>query len=184
NQQVDQQIWKSWLADFLILIVNSLRAGQTFMQGCSVAVVESPNPISTEFKQVIKEVNLGMPEQESMENMLTRVPSEELKIVVSAYIIQRKVGGNLAEILDTTAETIRERIKIQGQISVLTTQGKLSGSLVGALPFVLGFILAGLNPQYMAPLISTIPGYVCIGIVVVLQSIGAFAIWRIVDIEI
>lgn len=172
------------LAEFLILIVNSLRAGQTFMQGCSVAVVESPDPISTEFKQVIKEVNLGMPEQESMENMLTRVPCEELKIVVSAYIIQRKVGGNLAEILETTAETIRERIKIQGQIKVLTTQGKLSGTLVGALPFVLGFILTTLNGEYMEPLISTIPGYFCIGLAVIMQAIGAFAIWKIVDIQI
>jgi len=172
------------LAEFLILIVNSLRAGQTFMQGCSVAVVESPDPISTEFKQVIKEVNLGMPEQESMENMLTRVPCEELKIVVSAYIIQRKVGGNLAEILETTAETIRERIKIQGQIKVLTTQGKLSGSLVGALPFVLGFILTTLNGEYMQPLISTVPGYFCIGLAVIMQAIGAFAIWKIVDIQI
>jgi tight adherence protein B len=172
------------LAEFLILIVNSLRAGQTFMQGCSVAVVESPNPISTEFRQVIKEVNLGMQEQESMQNMLMRVPSEELKIVISAYIIQRKVGGNLAEILETTAETIRERIKIQGQIKVLTTQGKLSGFLVGLLPVVLGFILVGLNPEYMQPLIGTLPGYICIGIAVIMQAIGAFVIWKIVDIEI
>lgn len=172
------------LADFLILIVNSLRAGQTFMQGCSVAVVESPNPISAEFKQVIKEVNLGMQEPDSMQNMLVRVPSEELKIVISAYIIQRKVGGNLAEILETTAETIRERIKIQGQIKVLTTQGKLSGVLVGALPIVLGFILVTLNREYMEPLISTMGGYICIGIAVVMQAIGAFAIYRIVDIKI
>ncbi len=119
-----------------------------------------------------------------MQNMLVRVPNEELKIVVSAYIIQRKVGGNLAEILETTAETIRERIKIQGQIKVLTTQGKLSGVLVGGLPIVLGFILVGLNPEYMAPLISTLPGYVCIGLAAVMQGIGAFAIYKIVDIKI
>ena len=172
------------LADFLILVVNSLRAGQTFMQGCSVAVTECGNPISSEFKQVIKEVNLGMQEWESLENLLTRVPSEDLKIVVSAYIIQRKVGGNLAEIFETTAATIRERLKIQGQISTLTTQGKLSGCLVGALPFAIGFFIFLLNPNYISPLISSVPGYFLIGIAVCMQMTGAFIIWRIVDIEI
>jgi tight adherence protein B len=172
------------LADFLILVVNSLRAGQSFMQGCNVAVGESPEPIASEFKQVIKEVNLGMPESESLENLLTRVPSEELKIVVSGYVIQRKVGGNLAEILEKTAETIRERIKIQGQISVLTTQGKLSGAIVASLPFFIGFAISAINPAYMQPLLGTIPGYITIGLALAMQLTGAFIIWRIVDIEI
>ncbi|MEM6823397.1 MAG: type II secretion system F family protein [Verrucomicrobiota bacterium] len=172
------------LAEFLTLIVNSLRAGQTFIQGCSVAVTESPNPIAAEFKQVIKEVNLGMPEAESMENLLKRVPSEDMRIVVSAYLIQRKVGGNLAEILETTALTIRERIKIQGKISALTTQGKLSGLLVGLLPFLLGVVLTLLNGEYMQPLIGTIPGYIAMGIGLVMQMIGVAIIWKIVNIEI
>jgi tight adherence protein B len=172
------------LAEFLVLVVNSLRAGQSFMQGCSVAVAESPNPIAAEFKQVIKEVNLGMPEADSLENLLTRVPSEELKIVVSGYIIQRKVGGNLAEILEKTAETIRERIKIQGQINTLTTQGKLSGAIVAGLPFVIGFGVSAINPDYMKPLIGTVPGYIVCAIAIGMQLTGAFIIWRIVNIEI
>lgn len=172
------------LAEFLILIVNSLRAGQSFMQGCSIAVKESPDPIAAEFKQVIKEVNLGMPETESLENLLTRVPSEELKIVVSGYIIQRKVGGNLAEILEKTAETIRERIKIQGQINTLTTQGKLSGLIVAVIPFVIAAAVSAINPDYMKPLLGTVPGYITCGIALAMQLTGAFIIWRIVDIEI
>ncbi|MEM6884462.1 MAG: type II secretion system F family protein [Verrucomicrobiota bacterium] len=172
------------LADFLVLIVNSLRAGQTFIQGCSVAVGETPNPIAAEFKQVIKEVNLGMPEAESMENMLKRVPSEDLKIVVSAYLIQRKVGGNLAEIFETTANTIRERIKIQGKINALTTQGKLSGILVGILPFLLGIVLTLINPDYMAPLTGTIPGYIAMGMGLTFQIIGFTVICKIVNIDI
>ncbi|MDX6767842.1 MAG: type II secretion system F family protein [Candidatus Methylacidiphilales bacterium] len=172
------------LADFLILVVNSLRAGQSFLQGCNVAVAESPEPIASEFRQVIKETNLGMPEQESLENMLLRVPSEELKIVVSGYIIQRKVGGNLAEILEKTAATIRDRLKIQGQINVLTTQGKLSGVLVASMPFVIGGAVAVINPDYIKPLISTVPGYFLIGFALSMQLLGAFIIWRIVDIEI
>lgn len=172
------------LADFLVLIVNSLRAGQTFIQGCSVAVNESPDPVAAEFKQVIKEVNLGMPEAESMENMLRRVPSEDLKIVVSAYLIQRKVGGNLAEIFDTTANTIRERIKIQGKISALTTQGKLSGAIVGILPFLLGVVLTFINPAYMHPLVGTPIGYGFMGVGFLLQLTGFLVIWKIVSIDV
>jgi tight adherence protein B len=172
------------MADFLLLVVNSLRAGQTFLQGCQVAVGESENPIAAEFKQVIKEVNLGLPEQESMENMLSRVPSEDLKIVVSAYIIQRKVGGNLAEILETTAATVRERIKIKGMIDVLTTQGKISGALVGSLPFFIGAAVTFINPSYMKPLTQTIPGYFVMALALCMQATGAFIIWRVVDIEV
>lgn len=172
------------LAEFLVLIVNSLRAGQTFMQGCAVAVKESPDPIAKEFKQLIKEVNLGMPEVEAMENMLRRVPSEDMNIVVSSYLIQRKVGGNLAEILETTAATIRERIKIQGKINTLTTQGKLSGFIVGLLPFVLGSIISVLSPIYMKPLISHPIGYFMIGVAVIMQVIGVLIIKSIVSIDI
>lgn len=172
------------MAEFLILIVNSLRAGQTFMQGCSVAAAESPEPIATEFKQVIKEVNLGMPEDEAMENLLIRVPSEDLKIVVSAYSIQRRVGGNLAEILEKTAATIRERIKIHGQIKTLTTQGKLSGVLVGGMPFVIAFAISGINPNYMKPLFTPPWGYTLIGIALFMQLLGAIVIKKIVTIEV
>jgi tight adherence protein B len=172
------------LSEFLVLIVSSLRAGQTFMQGCQVAVKESPNPIATEFRQVIKEINLGLPEGDSLENMLKRVPSEDLKIVVSAYVIQKKVGGNLAEILETTAATIRERLKIYGQIRVLTTQGKLSGLIVGGLPLVIGGILSVISPAYFMPLVTTIPGYCMVGIGAVMQLTGALIIWKIVSIEV
>ncbi|MFZ5805652.1 MAG: type II secretion system F family protein [Verrucomicrobiota bacterium] len=172
------------LAPFLILVVNSLRAGQTFMQGADVASSESPDPIASEFKQILKEVNLGMPVEASMDNMLTRVPSEDLKIVVAAYTIQRKVGGNLATIFETTAATIRERIRIQGQINTLTTQGKLSGAIVALIPFVIGGIIATLMPQMMKDFVQSFAGKVCIGIALVMQCIGALAIKKIVSIEI
>ena len=172
------------LAEFLVLIVNSLRAGQTFMQGSEVAAKESPAPVSVEFKQMLKEVSLGMQADQSMENMLVRVPSEDLKIVVAAYNIQRKVGGNLATILEQTAHTIRERQRIQGQIDTLTTQGKLSGVIVALIPVALVFILGTLSPTYMAPLFGTTIGKGLIAFAVLLQIIGAFAIKKIVDIDI
>ncbi|GAB4240736.1 MAG: hypothetical protein OHK005_03160 [Candidatus Methylacidiphilales bacterium] len=172
------------LAEFLILIVNSLRAGQTFMQGCNVAAKESPDPIASEFRQVIKEVNLGLAEPDALENLLTRVPSEDLKIVVSGYTIQRKVGGNLAEILETTAATIRERVRIQGQIDTLTTQGKLSGLLVGALPFFIGFAISGINPEYFEPMLTPPWGWATIGLALTMQLLGALMIKKVVTIEI
>lgn len=172
------------LAPFLILVVNSLRAGQTFMQGSEVAAKESPNPIAAEFQQMLKEVNLGMPVETSMDNMLTRVPSEDLKIVVAAYTIQRKVGGNLAAIFETTAGTIRERIRIQGQINTLTTQGKLSGVIVALIPFIIGGIISTLMPQMMSDFVGSFAGKVCIGIALTMQMIGALAIKKIVTIEI
>lgn len=172
------------LAEFLILIVNSLRAGQTFMQGCMIASSESPNPIAVEFKQVIKEVNLGMQESDALENLLERVPSEDLKIVVSGYVIQRRVGGNLAEILETTAHTIRERIKIQGLINTLTTQGKLSGVIVAGLPFVIGTVINLINHGYMEPLLSHPFGKGLIGVALIMQITGALVIKKIVSIEV
>jgi tight adherence protein B len=172
------------LAEFLILVVNSLRAGQTFMQGAEVAAGESPEPIAGEFKQVLKEVNLGIPVETSMDNMLVRVPSEDLKIVVAAYTIQRKVGGNLATIFETTAATIRERIRIQGQINTLTTQGKLSGVIVAIIPFVIGIALYTLMPDIMQEFLGSLFGKIAVGIALTLQAIGAFAIKKIVSIEI
>ena len=104
-----------------------LRSGQTFLQGVEIASKESPNPIGMEFRLLLKETNLGIPVETAFANMLLRVPSEDLKIVMSAFSIQRNVGGNLADIMDQVAAMIRQRIQIQGQIKVLTTQGKLSG---------------------------------------------------------
>ena len=133
------------LAEFLILITNSLRAGQTFLQGVDIASKDSPNPIGMEFRLLLKETNLGIPVETAFKNMLIRVPSEDLKIVMSAFSIQRNVGGNLADIMDQVAAMIRQRIAIQGQIKVLTTQGKLSGAIVGLLPIGLGAVISTLN---------------------------------------
>src|SRR5260221_7818223 len=100
------------LAEFLVLITNSLRSGQTFLQGVDIASKDSPNPIGMEFRLLLKETNLGVPVETAFNNMLIRVPSEDLKIVMSAFSIQRNVGGNLADIMDQVAAMIRQRIAI------------------------------------------------------------------------
>jgi tight adherence protein B len=183
------------LAEFLVLITNSLRSGQTFLQGVDIASKDSPNPIGMEFRLLLKETNLGVPVEQAFSNMLLRVPSEDLKIVMSAFSIQRNVGGNLADIMDQVAAMIRQRIAIQGQIKVLTTQGKLSGAIVGLLPFGLGTVIAIINPDYMAKLWTprtedglVLPerymGPIMMGIGIFMELLGCFVIYKICDIEV
>jgi tight adherence protein B len=183
------------LAEFLILITNSLRSGQTFLQGVDIASKDSPNPIGMEFRMLLKETNLGVPVETAFTNMLLRVPSEDLKIVMSAFSIQRNVGGNLADIMDQVAAMIRQRITIQGQIRVLTTQGKLSGAIVGLLPFGLGTVIAFINYDYMSklwtprvgdnlPFMDRYLGPMMLGMGVFMELLGCFVIYKICDIEV
>ena len=183
------------LAEFLVLITNSLRSGQTFLQGVDIASKDSPNPIGMEFRLLLKETNLGVPVETAFQNMLIRVPSEDLKIVMSAFSIQRNVGGNLADIMDQVAAMIRQRIAIQGQIKVLTTQGKLSGAIVGLLPFGLGTVIAFINYEYMSKLWTPRQGDglsigerylgpILLGIGIFMELLGCFVIWKICDIEV
>jgi tight adherence protein B len=182
------------LAEFLVLITNSLRSGQTFLQGVDIASKDSPNPIGMEFRLLLKETNLGVPVETAFSNMLIRVPSEDLKIVMSAFSIQRNVGGNLADIMDQVAAMIRQRIAIQGQIKVLTTQGKLSGAIVGLLPFGLGAVIAMINYDYMSklwtprqgdlPIFDRWLGPILLGVGVFMELLGCFVIYKICDIEV
>jgi tight adherence protein B len=183
------------LAEFLVLITNSLRSGQTFLQGVDIASKDSPNPIGMEFRMLLKETNLGVPVETAFGNMLLRVPSEDLKIVMSAFSIQRNVGGNLADIMDQVAAMIRQRIAIQGQIKVLTTQGKLSGAIVGLLPFGLGGTIAVINYEYMSklwtprvgenlPLAERYLGPLLLGLGIFMELLGCFVIYKICDIEV
>jgi tight adherence protein B len=183
------------LAEFLILITNSLRSGQTFLQGVDIASKDSPNPIGMEFRLLLKETNLGIPVETAFNNMLVRVPSEDLKIVMSAFSIQRNVGGNLADIMDQVAVMIRQRITIQGQIRVLTAQGKLSGAIVGLLPFGLAAVISVISYDYMSKLWSTragenltiverFVGPILMGLGILMELMGCFVIYKICDIEV
>jgi tight adherence protein B len=183
------------LAEFLVLITNSLRSGQTFLQGVDIASKDSPNPIGMEFRMLLKETNLGVPVETAFNNMLIRVPSEDLKIVMSAFSIQRNVGGNLADIMDQVAAMIRQRIAIQGQIKVLTTQGKLSGMIVGLLPVGLGTVISLINYDYMSKLwtprvgdnidiVDRYLGPLMLAGGVFMELLGCFVIYKICDIEV
>jgi tight adherence protein B len=179
------------LPDTITLLANGLRAGSSFLQAVELVVRESRPPMSTEFNRVIREVNLGLPFEQAMENMVRRVRSEDLELMATAINIQHNVGGNLAEILDSIAYTIRERIRIKGEIRTLTAQQRLSGYVVGFLPIGLAGFLFVAAPNFMAPMFAKPPeafglplGVVILMVGGIMMFIGFLFIRKIVDIEV
>jgi tight adherence protein B len=180
------------LSQTLNLWVNALRSGYSVLQSMEAIATELPPPVSTEFERVVQEVRLGLSVPQALSNMLRRMPSEDLDLIVTAVNIQREVGGNLAEVLDTISFTIRERVRIKGEIRTLTAQGRLSGWIVSLLPIFLAFALLGINADYMSqlwvdlpPRVGPIPcGWIVIAIGLIMMGIGIYLIQRIVDIEV
>ncbi len=179
------------LPDTITLLANGLRAGSSFLQAVELVVRESRPPVSTEFSRVIREVNLGLPFEQAMENMVRRVRSDDLELMATAINIQHTVGGNLAEILDSIAFTIRERIRIKGEIRTLTAQQRLSGYVVGFLPIALAGFLFVAAPNFMAPMFAKPPdafglplGVVILCLGGIMMLIGFMLIRKIVDIEV
>lgn len=172
------------LPDTLGLWVNGLRSGYSVMQAMEAIGRESPEPTATEFRRVVQEVQLGISMEDSLDHMLQRMESEDLDLVITAVNIQREVGGNLAEILDVIAHTIRERIKLKGEIRVLTSQGRYTGWFISLLPIGLALFLTAINPNYMSGLFENrMCGWPMIGIGLGLIGAGMAVIQRIVDIE-
>ena len=179
------------LPDTITLLANGLRAGSSFLQAVELVVRESRPPVSTEFSRVIREVNLGLPFEQAMENMVRRVRSDDLELMATAINIQHTVGGNLAEILDSIAFTIRERIRIKGEIRTLTAQQRLSGYVVGFLPIGLAGFLFVAAPNFMAPMFEKPPEAFGLPLGVVILFMGGFMMFigfmlirKIVDIEV
>jgi tight adherence protein B len=179
------------LPDTITLLANALRAGSSFLQAIELVVRESRPPISTEFGRVIREVNLGLPFEQALENMVRRVRSDDLELMATAISIQHTVGGNLAEILDSIAYTIRERVRIKGEIRTLTAQQRLSGYVVGFLPIGLAGFLFVAAPQFMEAMFLNPPAVLGLpaGVVIlifggIMMFIGFMMIRRIVDIEV
>jgi tight adherence protein B len=179
------------LADTIMLLANSLRAGSSFLQSVEMVVREAQPPISTEFARVIREVNLGLPLDDALANLSRRVKSDDLELMTTAIAIHHQVGGNLAEILDTIAFTIRERVRIKGEIKTLTAQQRMSGYVVGFLPVALVLVMSVIAPTFMAPMFQSPPellglpaGLFILGAGGVMMLIGFILIRRIVDIEV
>lgn len=172
------------LPDTLSLIAGALKAGYSFLQAVDMTVKETEPPISIEFKRVLTEARLGLPIEQALENMAKRVESNTFDWMVMAVKIQREVGGNLAEILEILAETIRDRDRVGRQVMVLTAEGRLSASILFLLPFAVSLILWVLNPDYLSLLFSHPLGLSMLAVAVLMLAAGGAWLKKIVNIEV
>ncbi len=173
------------LGDMLNLMVNGLRAGYSTMQAMEAVSKELPAPISEEFRRVVQEMQLGIPMDKALENLLRRIPSEDLDFVVTAINVQREVGGPLAEILDTIAYTIRERVRIKGEIRVMTAQVTMSGRILSGVPFAVFLMIWIINQEYMMEFFNNpLCGGIAIGTGLIMIAVGYFIMMKIADIEV
>lgn len=175
------------LADMLNLMVNGLRAGYSVMQAMEAVSKELPAPISDEFRRVVQEMQLGVTMEQALDNLLRRIPSDDLDLVITAINVQREVGGNLAEIMDTISFTIRERVRIKGEIRVLTTQATYSGRFLSLLPVIVMLILYVLNRDYMMQFFASenFPcGYIALGLALGLIVSGYFVMNNLGKVEV
>lgn len=172
------------LPDALELVARALRSGHSLASGLHVVVDEMPAPIADEFSIAYEEQNLGIPIENALKGMVTRMPNMDLKLFVTAVAIQRQAGGDMAEILDKISYIIRERFKIMGQVQALTGEGRISGIVLMALPIALFFAVYHLNPEYVMLLFTDELGRKMIAVAAVLQVLGAIAIKKIVNIKI
>jgi tight adherence protein B len=179
------------LPDTITLLANSLRAGSSFLQGMELVTREARPPISEEFERVVREMQLGVALQPALNNLVRRVASEDLELMVTAIQIQSQVGGNLATVLDAIAHTIRERIRIYGEIQTLTAMQRYSGYVITLLPIGLAGLLFLISPTYITVMLERPPemfglpmGIVFFLIGLISMGIGYMFIRRIVDIKV
>lgn len=178
------EAFQAQLPDVLGLIAGSLRAGWGLLQAVGIVVNEMPPPAGPEFGRVVTEARLGLPLEDALAKMAERVGSEDFKWAVTAITIQREVGGNLAEVLDIVAETVRERAALRREISSLTSEGRLSAWILIILPFVEGLVLSLVNPGYIGRLLAEPLGLVAAVIAALMLIVGAIWLRSIVNIEV
>ena len=172
------------LVDSLVQMSAAFRAGLTLAQASESISQEMPPPLSQEMGLFVKEIKLGVRQEEALQNMADRVGSEDLQLVVTATNISKQLGGNMAEMYDIISSTIRERFRLEGRIRALTSQGKMQGWVVGSMPIILGLILNYMRPDLMEPMLHSWFGYGLITTVIVMEIIGIWMIRRIVAIDI
>lgn len=177
------KLFEQQLADILDLLVSSLRAGQSFMQALDAACEHTPYPSGKEFQRLLAELRIGIPPERAMQGLVERMPSQDIEMIVVAYLIQRTVGGPLSEVLENVGQTIRERAKVRGDIETLTAQGRISGIVIGSLPLALAGVLFFISPGFITPLFTQPTGRLLLLIAVMMQITGAFIIRNIVRIE-
>jgi tight adherence protein B len=177
-------LFEELLPESIDLIGRALRAGHPLSSGFKMAADDGPEPVASELRRVFEEQRFGLPLQDSLLGMADRINLVDVRILVTAILIQREVGGNLAEILDSLATVVRARFTIRRQIKVYTAQGRMTGYLLALLPFMLFGLLYTINPEYMSVLFTDPIGKILVGVALVMQLAGFFWIRKIVNIEI
>jgi tight adherence protein B len=172
------------LPEVLDLMVSALRAGHSLVSALDLAAAEAPDPIGTEFRICFDEQNYGLELKTAMNNLATRVPLQDLKIVITAILIQKESGGNLAEVFDKAAYVIRERFRLKRQVRVHTAQGRITGWILSFLPLVLGVALYLINPESMSLLWTRAIGIKLLYTSAAMTIIGALIIRKIVDMDV
>jgi len=172
------------LVDALIHMSNALKAGFSINQAFETIVENGENPISQEFNLFLQQTRVGMGFNEALQNLDQRVGSEDLTLVCTAIDIARRTGGNLTEIFDKISLTIRERMRIESRVRTLTAQGRLQGWVVGSMPVVLGVAMTMLRPSMMLPFLKSTTGMIAMGGVMVLITLGALMIRKIIRIDV
>ncbi len=181
-------LFNDQLGDTITLMASGLKAGYSPIQALESVGKEMPAPVSEEFQRVVQEMGLGISSERAYNNLLKRVPSADLELMVTAINIQAEVGGNLAEILEGIGFVIRERVRIAGEVKTLTAQGMISGYVISFLPIILGLVLFAMNPEYISRMVfanDTQPyGWIMIGVGSAMTLAGFIAIQKIVRIEV
>ena len=170
--------------DAIDMMTSALRAGHALGRAMQLVAMEAPEPIKTEFRKTFEEQNLGLPVREALLNLATRVDNVDLKLFVTAVVIQRESGGNLTEILTKISKTIRARFALLGQIRVYTAQGRLTAWVLGILPIAIGLIIYAINPEYIKFLFTDKAGRVMLGFAVFLEIMGYLTVRRIVGMKV
>ena len=167
--------------DAIDLLARAVRAGHAFTTGLDLIAKEMPSPLSDEFQRTYEEQNLGLPLRDAFQNLMRRMPLADVRIFVTALVIQRESGGNLAEILDNLSHVIRERFKLMRQIRVYTAQGRLSLYLLVAVPPLMGIMIYGINREYIMTLFNDPLGIRFLVVGVIMQVMGYFVIRKIIQ---
>jgi tight adherence protein B len=171
------------LPEAVDLIARALRAGQSLPGALLTVAEEMPAPLGPEFQVCADEMNFGLPFREAMNNLLRRFPVQEMQFLVSAMLVQRETGGNLPELLDKTAAVLRSRIHLQQKVRVYTAQGRLTGGVLLALPFVAFILMNLVRPGYTEPLFETTTGHHLIYATLISMACGALIIRRIIAVK-
>ena len=178
-----QAAFTNQLSDMLKMIADAMRAGFSFMQAMEHVAREMDAPASREVQKLMRETNLRVPLETALENMSMRVQSKDFDLVITAVLIQRQVGGNLSQILDSISDTINSRLRMKQEIKTLTSQGRMSGIILALLPVALAVFINAVNPDYLRPLLEEEIGHIAIGIAIFMEIIGFIVIKRIVNID-